>query len=178
MQIDYWTSASKTKGVLVNIAQGLVMSSEYSLKLVRPNDGLIHRPRSEWSIEFTNCQLGTSDIWIQSMTDIPNLGTNPDEENEDQPIPHTLGIGRQIEKSFFFSVEDVQYKYTRENSSFLPRTPSFNDKSTKHILILMRTSNVIGQWTRDLSVAIYKNSQNLSKLYVVNTDLLFIYFFL
>ena len=80
MQIDYWTSASKTKGVLVNIAQGLVMSSEYSLKLVRPNDGLIHRPRSEWSIEFTNCQLGTSDIWIQSMTDIPSLGTNTEED--------------------------------------------------------------------------------------------------
>ena len=155
MQIDYWTSASKTKGVLVNIAQGLVMSSEYSLKLVRPNDGLIHRPRSEWSIEFTNCQLGTSDIWIQSMTDIPSRGTNPDEDNEDQPIPHTLGSGRQIEKSFFFSVEDVQYKYTRENSSFLPRTPSFNDKSTKHILIV---NGAKGAWTesnRDMAYALY-----------------------
>ena len=155
MQIDYWTSASKTKGVLVNIAQGLVMSSEYSLKLVRPNDGLIHRPRSEWTIEFTNCQLGTSDIWIQSMTDTACSGSNQDENNEDQPIPYTIGSGRQIEKSFFFSVEDVQYKYSRENSSFLQRTPSFNDKSTKHILIV---NGAKGAWTesnRDMAYALY-----------------------
>ena len=43
LQLDYWTSASMTKGVLVNVAKGLSLSSEYSLKLVKINDGLIHR---------------------------------------------------------------------------------------------------------------------------------------
>ena len=43
LQFDYWTSASKTKGVLINIAKGITLSSEYSLKLVKVNDGLKHR---------------------------------------------------------------------------------------------------------------------------------------
>ena len=43
LQFDYWTSASMTKGVLINIAKGISLSSEYSLKLVKVNDGLIHR---------------------------------------------------------------------------------------------------------------------------------------
>ena len=43
LQFDYWTSASKTKGVLINIAKGISLSSEYSLKLVKVNDGLKHR---------------------------------------------------------------------------------------------------------------------------------------
>ncbi len=57
LQLDYWTSASMTKGVLVNVAKGLSLSSEYSLKLVPITDGLIHRPRSNWTIEYTNCQV-------------------------------------------------------------------------------------------------------------------------
>lgn len=43
LQLDYWTSASMTKGVLMNVAKGLSLSSEYSLKLEKINDGLIHR---------------------------------------------------------------------------------------------------------------------------------------
>ncbi len=43
LQLDYWTSASMAKGVLMNVAKGLSLSSEYSLKLVKINDGLIHR---------------------------------------------------------------------------------------------------------------------------------------
>ena len=58
LQLDYWTSASMTKGVQVNVAHGVSLSSEYSLKLVHNNfDGLIHRPRSDWTIEYTNCQV-------------------------------------------------------------------------------------------------------------------------
>ena len=58
LQLDYWTSASMTKGVQVNVAHGVSLSSEYSLKLVHNNfDGLIHRPRSNWTIEYTNCQV-------------------------------------------------------------------------------------------------------------------------
>lgn len=57
LQLDYWTSASMTRGVQVNVAKGLSLSSEYSLKLVTINDGLIHRPRSNWMIEYTNCQV-------------------------------------------------------------------------------------------------------------------------
>ena len=106
MQIDYWTSASMTKGVQVNVAQELSLSAEYSLKLVTINDGLIHRPRSNWTIEYITCQVGCSDIWFQSLTSA-NLDSNNSEDADDDECQ--LEERRHIEKSFFFSVEDVQY---------------------------------------------------------------------
>ena len=145
LQLDYWTSATMTKGVQVNVAQGLSLSSEYSLKLATVSDGLIHRPRSNWTIEYTNCQVGASDIWIQSMTSIDdpaqensshgqestdNLDNSANETGDasslggktaseagaeaEQPQPQK----RHIEKSFFFSVEDVQYN--RDVSPMVP----------------------------------------------------------
>ena len=156
MQIDYWTSASKTKGVLVNVAQGLALSSEYSLKLVRPNDGLIHRPRSEWTIEFTNCQMGASDIWVQSTSEASNNTQSQEEDAEEQPCPRQLSSGRQVEKSFFFSLEDVQYKYSKDNSSFTQRnSASQYPDSPSHILIV---NGAKGAWTesnRDMAYALY-----------------------
>lgn len=49
----------------------------------------VYRPRSNWTTVYTNCQMGASDIWFQSSTKIHEQ--------------------RHIEKSFFFSVEEVQY---------------------------------------------------------------------
>ena len=159
MQIDYWTSASKTKGVLVNVANGLMMSSEYSLKLVRPNDGLIHRPRSEWTIGYTNCQMGTSDIWFQCMKESSNPGQDHEEVSVEHQIPLQFSSERQIEKSFFFSVEDVQYKYSSGPNPFtqctFQRSASGNDKSPSHILIV---NGAKGAWTesnRDMAYALY-----------------------
>ena len=131
LQFDYWTSASMTKGVLINIAQGISLSSEYSLKLVKINDGLIHRPRSEWTAEFMNCVVGTSDIWFQSSV--------------------VKDGSRQIEKSFFISVEDVQY-----NRDVAPnaRLNAFK-MSPSHILTV---NGAKGAWTesnRDMAFALY-----------------------
>ena len=164
LQIDYWTSASKMKGVLVNVAQGLQMSSEYSLKLSRHQDGLIHRPRSEWSTEYTNCQMGTSDIWFQSMTYAEGIDqqTKADDSAADTRQQVSTSSGqRQIEKSFFFSVEEV--KYNRDIHCFpqqaLHRSHSTqssgNDNSPSHILIV---NGAKGAWTesnRDMAYALY-----------------------
>ena len=95
------------KGVQVNVAHELSLSAEYSLKLVTVNDGLIHRSRSNWTIEYTNCQVGCSDIWFQSLTsaNLDNSSNNLDDTDEECQLEER----RHIEKSFFFSVEDVQY---------------------------------------------------------------------
>ena len=93
------------KGVQVNVANELSLSAEYSLKLVTINDGLIHRSRSNWTIEYTNCQVGSSDIWFQSLTSANLESNNLDDDNDECELEER----RHIEKSFFFSVEDVQY---------------------------------------------------------------------
>ena len=138
------------------MAKGLSLSSEYSLKLATVNDGLLHRPRSNWTIEYTNCQVGTSDIWIQSMTSIDDppqensshsrqestdtLDNSANETGDassllggktasevgaeaDQPQPQK----RHIEKSFFFSVEDVQYNRLVCPMFFFLQAPEFSD---------------------------------------------------
>ena len=79
---------------------------------------IIYRPRSNWTTEYTNCQMGASDIWFQSSTKIHEQ--------------------RHIEKSFFFSVEEVQYN--RDISCAVKvqvtRTTS-NEKSPQHFLTVV-----------------------------------------
>lgn len=45
LELDYWTSASMSKGILVTVEGGLHFSGKYLMKQVRVEDNLIHRPR-------------------------------------------------------------------------------------------------------------------------------------
>ena len=40
---------------------------------------VLSRPRSEWTIEYMNCNVGTSDVWFQSSIKIPQ----PEAEGEE-----------------------------------------------------------------------------------------------
>ena len=51
-----------------------------------------YRKRLQWLTEYTNCEIGSTDVWFQAIS------TNDDEERE-----------RNLEKSFFLSVENVRY---------------------------------------------------------------------
>jgi hypothetical protein len=108
------------KGILVNVVdRGLSMSGKYALRLVKSDDGLVRRPRSNWAGHYTNCDVGAMDVWFQSVVTDEDLP--PDDEEEDdgsgapRPPPSVVsgsggGSGeRKIEKSFFFSLENIQY---------------------------------------------------------------------
>ena len=43
VELDYWTSASMTKGIVVNISKGITLAGKYRLQLTKVEDGLIHR---------------------------------------------------------------------------------------------------------------------------------------
>ena len=100
--------------------------------------------------------MGASDIWVQSTSEASNNAQNQEEDVEEQPFPRQLSSGRQVEKSFFFSLEDVQYKYSKDNSSFAQRnSASQYPKSPSHILIV---NGAKGAWTesnRDMAFALY-----------------------
>ena len=63
-----------------------------------------------------NCVVGTSDVWFQSSVKTPGSGDDETAADDTSSTCSSLpgrgggGGGRQIEKSFFISVEEVQYK--------------------------------------------------------------------
>ena len=66
--LDYWSSASMEKGFLLSVAErGLSFSGKYGLRLVKTDDGLVRRPRSNWVGHYTNCEFGSTDVWFQSI---------------------------------------------------------------------------------------------------------------
>jgi len=39
---------------------------EHVLNLQSTSDGLIHRPKAEWTISYVNSELNETEIWLQS----------------------------------------------------------------------------------------------------------------
>ena len=135
LQLDYWTSASMTKGFIMNIAQGISLAAELNLKLVDVKDGLKHRQRSEWSTIYLNSELSTADIWFQIATKNP--------ENDE----------RFLEKSFFFSVENV--KYSREISTPNEVFGILDGRFPSHSIIVIGARGAWTESNRDMCFSLY-----------------------
>ena len=54
--ICYWMSVSMQRGFELNCGR-LTLSSQHALRLVPIRDGLVHRPKTDWSVVFLNCEL-------------------------------------------------------------------------------------------------------------------------
>ncbi|CAB0042152.1 unnamed protein product [Trichogramma brassicae] len=63
--VSYWMSAAMQRGFEVTGGR-LACSSEHCLTLHPINDGLVHRPRAEWSVVYMNCELHDAEIWLKS----------------------------------------------------------------------------------------------------------------
>ena len=120
LQVNYWTSFSQQRGVLLNVARGINLSTEHVLGLLPYKDGLHRRPRADWSVSFINSELATSDIWIQTALaatqppDSPPAPGSPETPATPTTSRDTLGSNkgesaRNMERSFFFCVEKVVY---------------------------------------------------------------------
>ena len=99
VDFDYWTSATMAKGILLTIKGNFTFSGKYNMKLIDLQDGLIRRKRLQWLTEYTNCEIGTTDVWFQTIS---SSSTNDEEEGDET-------AERNLEKSFFLSVELVRY---------------------------------------------------------------------
>ena len=111
--ICYWMSVSMQRGFELNCGR-LTLSSEHALRLVPVDDGLKHRPKSDWSIVFLTCELQDAEIWLQSA-----LG--PDSEDNSEL---NVSLRQPVEKFYFLSVQRVSYG--REAAL----TPSFGAHGT------------------------------------------------
>eukprot|EP00090_Calanus_glacialis_P005198 TRINITY_DN14003_c0_g1_i1.p1 TRINITY_DN14003_c0_g1~~TRINITY_DN14003_c0_g1_i1.p1 ORF type:complete len:1873 (+),score=761.29 TRINITY_DN14003_c0_g1_i1:223-5619(+) len=163
-QINYWTSFSQQRGILLNVARGINLSTEHVLNLLPYKDGLRRRSRADWSVSFINSELATSDIWIQSAvaTD-PAPETPPSSPVGDSPAPpntvpptpssrDTLGsrgeFPRNMERSFFFCVEKVVYMRMGQGVSEEVGKPT-------HKLVVHGARGAWTQSNRDMWFALY-----------------------
>lgn len=139
-QVCYWMSFAMQSGCEL-LGGRISSSSEHILSLVPIDDGLIHRPKAEWSIMYMNSELNDSEIWLKSALD--------DAESEKQAKP----LRKPVEKFYCLSVAKVSYG----REALLPtRDTTERSKDTPtHRLVVY---DLKGAWTlsnRNVAVALF-----------------------
>ncbi|XP_023323171.1 protein KIAA0100 isoform X4 [Eurytemora carolleeae] len=161
-QVNYWTSFSQQRGILLNVARGIHLAAHHQLNIVPYTDGLRRRAKADWTVSYISCDLTTSDIWIQTAI-IPENESNsnpPSPSNEEaKSVPPTPTSGREtinsrisrmessrnMERSFFFCVEKVLY--TRNSCEELGKPT--------HRLVIHGARGAWTQSNRDMFFALY-----------------------
>ncbi|XP_018400358.1 PREDICTED: protein KIAA0100 [Cyphomyrmex costatus] len=92
--VNYWMSFAMQRGFEVTGGR-VACSSEHNLALHPIDDGLIHRPRAEWSIIYMNCELSDAEIWLKSAL----------QEDEVE----SASLRQPVEKCYCLSVARVSY---------------------------------------------------------------------
>ena len=106
--------------------------------------------KSLYSLLF---KVGSSDIWFQSLTSA-NIESSSNEGLEEK---------RHIEKSFFFSVEDVQYNREVSPMITFPNNNSV-ERSPTHILTVTGAKGAWTQSNRDMAFSLYDSWRRASIL--------------
>ncbi|XP_014209605.1 protein KIAA0100 [Copidosoma floridanum] len=141
--VSYWMSFAMQRGFEVTGGR-VACSSEHSLSLHPIDDGLIHRPRAEWSIAYMNCELNDAEIWLKSALQ---------EEEE------SASLRQPVEKCYCLSVTRVSYGREAVVAGVSADTPT-------HRLVV---HDLKGAWTknnRDVAFALFDSfikTQQLKK---------------
>ncbi|KAK8395934.1 hypothetical protein O3P69_005808 [Scylla paramamosain] len=148
--VRYWMSVGVKKGFHLSGEQ-LYLSSEHNLTLVPLNDGLKHRPRSCWEVQYLCSELRLAQVWLQSAMQECDIYTSEEQEQEElqEPIPPP------VEKFYFLNVNKVEYK--RETPTPTP-TDTMNDPSQHEPTHRLVVHDLKGVWTannRDIVLALY-----------------------
>lgn len=149
-QVCYWMSHALHRGFQLNGGR-ISYSSEHMLALNPIDDGLIHRPRADWSILYMNCELNDAEIWLRSVTNSDKT------DSSHESIPN---ISRDICRDYFLSVAKVSYG--RE------AMVNFDDRRQKesptHKLVVY---DLKGAWTknnRDIAFGLFDSFWKSQKL--------------
>ena len=141
--VSYWMSFAMQRGF--EVTSGRVgCSSEHNLSLHPTDDGLIHRPRAEWSVIYMNCELSDAEIWLKSALQ---------EEKE------SASLRQPVEKCYCLSVFTVSYGRDAFVTGVSGDTPT-------HRLVV---HDLKGAWTktnRDVAFALFDSfikAQQLKK---------------
>ncbi|RVE45263.1 hypothetical protein evm_010085 [Chilo suppressalis] len=141
LQVFYWSSSSMQRGIEMLCAR-VTCGSKHRLSLVPSTDGLVRRPRANWTTVYMNCDLNDAEIWLK--TTAPS--TDKDENSVLRPAA--------VEKWYCVSVRRVSYGREAGGSGATHR---------------LAVHDLRGAWTklnRDLAFALidtYIKTQQLKK---------------
>lgn len=153
LHVCYWVSFSMQSGVEL-FSGKLSSSSEHLLQLQPINDGLIHRPKAEWSVMYVNSELNETEIWLQSSIQL-------------DPINEMIEMNfrKPIEKFFFMSIDKLSYG---REALLAPSATDGNDtnknETPQHRLVVHELK---GAWTssnRDVAFALLDSFVKVQQL--------------
>ncbi|XP_039229418.1 protein KIAA0100 [Drosophila yakuba] len=157
-QVLYWMSHALQKGFQLN-GRRVSFSSEHSLTLNPIDDGLIHRPRADWSTIYMNCELNDAEIWLKSI-----LTEKMDSSSENLA---SAADAFKIVRFYFLSVAKVSYG----REALIPTTATSTEEDVKaqsttptHKLVVY---DLKGAWTksnRDVAFALFDSFMKSQKL--------------
>ncbi|XP_063892282.1 protein hobbit [Helicoverpa armigera] len=145
LQVFYWSSSSLQRGIEM-LGVRVTCGSKHRLSLVATNDGLVRRPRANWTTVYMNCDLNDAEIWLKTLA--------ADEKDSDE---YSALNPRVMEKCYCLSVRRVSYG--REAGACAGAPPTHR----------LAVHDLRGAWTklnRDLAFALidtYIKTQQLKK---------------
>ncbi|XP_005187021.2 protein hobbit [Musca domestica] len=154
-QVLYWMSHARHKGFQLNGGR-VSFSSEYLLSLSPIDDGLIHRPRADWSTVYMNCELNDAEIWLKSI----------EPEKFDSSSENITNADKCITVRFYFlSVGRVSYgREALIQSSNDEESTKTKSSTPTHKLVVY---DLKGAWTknnRDVAFALFDSFMKSQKL--------------
>ncbi|KAJ2953031.1 hypothetical protein O0L34_g7420 [Tuta absoluta] len=149
LQVFYWSSSSMQRGIEM-LGVRVTCGSKHHLSLVPTHDGLIRRPRANWTTVYMNCDLNDAEIWLKTPAAV--VDDRDSDENSSVLIPQAM------EKCYCLSVRRVSYGREATGTGAAP--------APTHRLAV---HDLRGAWTklnRDLAFALidtYIKTQQLKK---------------
>ncbi|ESO97897.1 hypothetical protein LOTGIDRAFT_228425 [Lottia gigantea] len=150
--IRYWMSFAKQHGFEV-LSDSFTLNMCNKLTLVPIEDGMIHRPASDWNVHHLICNLGKTKTWLcQAMP----------QDGEDNVL--NMSIRVPADKSFFLSVNSVSYKRGEKSKKNETKEAEGDQITPTHSV---HVNEMRGSWTkknRTVLIGIYDSYQKAQSL--------------
>ncbi|GBP17153.1 Protein KIAA0100 [Eumeta japonica] len=108
LQVVYWSSSSMQRGVEM-LGLRVTCGSKHCLSLVPCNDGLVRRPRANWTTVYMNCDLNDAEIWLKSAMAMPDQPADDKDKKDRDDEEESVSLNTPIEKCYCLSVRRVSY---------------------------------------------------------------------
>ncbi|XP_028178728.1 protein KIAA0100-like [Ostrinia furnacalis] len=100
LQVFYWSSSSMQRGIEM-LGVRVTCGSKHRLTLVPAADGLLRRPRANWTTVYMNCDLNDAEIWLKTTAAVA--------EDKDNDANSSVLRPPEVEKWYCVSVRRVSY---------------------------------------------------------------------
>ncbi|CAH1800960.1 unnamed protein product [Owenia fusiformis] len=151
-EVNYWWSFAKQHGIEMK-GQSLSLSIRNQCTLTPVEDGLIHRPESNWTIKQFKVELNEGQMWLCSQ-----------HGEEDQ---ESVSMFRPVRKSYFMSVDKVMY--TRDEPTqpddITPDIESEHpSENPVHKVQIYELKGIWSKYNRNVAFGLYNSYKRANEL--------------